>query len=77
VFNFKQNIFVLSIKFLCLNFSIPQKKILIFIKKNFEEKSSLNHYITKEKDQKKTHTHPLSPKTPSHTTKRIIPWNLF
>jgi len=32
-------------KFLCWKFSIPQKKILIFIKYFLKIKSSLNHHI--------------------------------
>jgi len=53
-------------------FHCPQK-ILIFIKYFLEKKTSLSHHITKKIKMKKNNTHPLSPNTPSHTTKRIIP----
>jgi hypothetical protein len=36
----------------------------------------LNHHIAKEKRQEKKHTHPFFLNTPSHTTKRIIPWKI-
>jgi hypothetical protein len=49
---------------------------LIFIKYFLEKKISLSHCITKEKKTKKK-LHLLSPNTPSHTTKRIIPWNFL
>ncbi len=62
---------------MCWNFSIPQKKILIFIKYFLEKKSSLSHHITKEKRTKGKKTHSLPPNTPSHTTKRIIPWKFI
>jgi hypothetical protein len=72
--------FVLSVKFLILNFVLKffhsPKKILIFIKYFLEKKSSLSHHITKEKKTKKKHTHPLPPHTLPHITKRIIPWKI-
>jgi len=49
---------------------------LIFIKYFFEKNSLLSHHITKEKKTQKR-TLSLSPNTPSHTTKRIIPWNFL
>jgi len=68
-------LFVLFVKFCVKNFPFPKKKISIFVKYFLEKKSSLSHHITKEKKTKKKYTHPLSPATPSHTTKKIIPWN--
>jgi hypothetical protein len=56
------------------NFHSPKEDI-IFIIKNLEKNSSLSHHITKE-IKTKNHTYPLSLNTPSHTTKRIIPWKL-
>jgi len=49
---------------------MPKKMILIWIKYFLENKSSLSHHIMKEKRRKKEYTHPLSPTTPSHTTKK-------
>jgi len=53
---------------------MPKKMILICIKYFVENKSSVSHHIMKEK--RKKNTHPLSPTTPSHTTKNQIPWKI-
>ncbi len=61
---------------MCWKFSIPQKKILIFIKYFLDKKIFIKSPYHKRKKCQKTNTHPLSPNTPSHTAKRIIPWKI-
>jgi len=64
-------------QFFCVEvFPFPKKRYY-FCKIFLEKKSSLSQHITKEKKTKKLYTHPLFPTTPSHTTKKISPWNFF
>jgi len=68
---------VLSLKNFKLYFyvvisSFPQKN-LIFIKYFLEKKIFIKSPYHKRKKDKNNDTHPLSPATPSHTTKKIIP----
>jgi hypothetical protein len=57
-----------------LNFSIPKKKILIFIKYFLEKKSSLSHHITKKNPTPFLQpSHPTPPKNNSLKLKKIPP----
>jgi hypothetical protein len=52
------------------------QEILIFIKYFLEKEYSLSHHITKDKNIKRKYSHHLSLTTPSHTTKKLIPWKI-